>query len=68
MRLYGECDSSHIISYNQVILPVFSFFFSDDCINSVQMILQERLIQGTDFVHETLGAYKTLEELWDGEL
>ncbi|KAM4079205.1 hypothetical protein ACB094_09G099500 [Castanea mollissima] len=29
----------------------------------------ERLIKGTGvFVHETFGAYKTIEELWDGEL
>lgn len=41
---------------------------STHIINSVGMILQERLIQGTEFVHETLGAYKSLEELWDGEL
>ncbi|KAM3690131.1 hypothetical protein ACB098_09G101200 [Castanea mollissima] len=32
-------------------------------------IEQERLIKGTGvFVHETFGAYKTTEELWDGEL
>jgi hypothetical protein len=31
--------------------------------------MQERLIKGTPyFVHETFGAYKTLEELWDGDL
>ncbi|KAH7553741.1 hypothetical protein JRO89_XS12G0050100 [Xanthoceras sorbifolium] len=30
--------------------------------------IYERLIKGTAFVHETFGAYKTIEELWDGEL
>jgi alcohol dehydrogenase (NADP+) len=31
--------------------------------------MQERLIKGTGlFLHETFGAYKTIEELWDGEL
>lgn len=30
--------------------------------------MQERLIKGTAFVHETMGYYKTIEELWDGEL
>ncbi|OWM67184.1 hypothetical protein CDL15_Pgr000636 [Punica granatum] len=29
---------------------------------------EERPIKGTGFVHETLGYYKSLEELWDGEL
>lgn len=29
--------------------------------------MQERLIKGTGFVHETLGFYKNIEELWDGE-
>ncbi|WZZ81657.1 hypothetical protein YC2023_102229 [Brassica napus] len=27
-----------------------------------------RLVQGTSFVHETMSPYKTLEELWDGEI
>jgi hypothetical protein len=30
--------------------------------------LQARLLRGTSFVHETLSPYKTLEELWDGEI
>ena len=30
--------------------------------------MQERLVKGTGlFVHEIYGAYKTPEELWDGE-
>ncbi|KAK9266434.1 hypothetical protein L1049_021437 [Liquidambar formosana] len=28
----------------------------------------ERIIKGIPFVHETFGPYKTLEELWDGEI
>lgn len=35
---------------------------------SFWMIMQEKFVQGTGFVHETLGAYKTLEELWDEKL
>ncbi|KAK8613133.1 hypothetical protein V6N13_100906 [Hibiscus sabdariffa] len=31
-------------------------------------IVQERLIRGSGFVHETFGAYRTMEELWDGEI
>lgn len=30
--------------------------------------MQARLVRGSPFVHETFGAYKTVEELWDGEL
>ena len=30
--------------------------------------MQDRLIKGTAFVDETCGAFKTIEELWDGEL
>ncbi|KAK3441218.1 hypothetical protein EUGRSUZ_B01498 [Eucalyptus grandis] len=29
---------------------------------------QDKLIKGTGFVHETLSAYKTVQELWDGEV
>lgn len=25
-------------------------------------------MKGTRFVHETFGSYKTLQELWDGEI
>ncbi|OMO97288.1 Aldo/keto reductase [Corchorus olitorius] len=27
-----------------------------------------RLVRGSAFVHETYGAYRTFEELWDGEI
>ncbi|KAG5071378.1 hypothetical protein JHK86_006589 [Glycine max] len=30
--------------------------------------IKQRLIKGTAFVDETCGAFKTIEELWDGEL
>jgi len=30
--------------------------------------MQERLLKATFFTDETYGAYKTIEELWDGEL
>jgi len=30
--------------------------------------MQDRLIKGTFCTDETYGAYKTVEELWDGEL
>nr|KYP76687.1 Aldose reductase [Cajanus cajan] len=31
-------------------------------------LLQARLLRGTSFVHETYGGYRTIEELWDGEI
>jgi hypothetical protein len=30
--------------------------------------MQERLVTGTTLVHGTYGAYRTLDELWDGEM
>ncbi|TQE08246.1 hypothetical protein C1H46_006213 [Malus baccata] len=34
----------------------------------LQMGHSARLVRGTQFVHDTYGAYRTLEELWDGEI
>lgn len=31
-------------------------------------INKERLVTGTTLVHGTYGAYRTLDELWDGEM
>lgn len=30
--------------------------------------MQEKLINGVNFVHETYGPYRSVEELWDGEI
>ncbi|MBA0558491.1 hypothetical protein Golob_015506 [Gossypium lobatum] len=37
-------------------------------IEYVNIPLQEKLIRGSSFVHPTCGAYRTTEELWDGEI
>ncbi|MBA0800768.1 hypothetical protein Gohar_011183 [Gossypium harknessii] len=37
-------------------------------IEYVNIPLQEKLIRGSNFVHPTCGAYRTTEELWDGEI
>ncbi|OMO97290.1 Aldo/keto reductase [Corchorus olitorius] len=29
---------------------------------------KEKIVKGSEFVHETYGAYRTLEEFWDGEI
>ncbi|KAK4582042.1 hypothetical protein RGQ29_025274 [Quercus rubra] len=47
---------------------VLDWSIPDDLFAKLSEIEQERLIKGTVFVHETLGDYKTIEELWDGEL
>ncbi|XP_059428017.1 NADPH-dependent aldo-keto reductase, chloroplastic-like isoform X2 [Corylus avellana] len=48
---------------------VFDWSIPEDLFAKFSEIEQERLIKGTGlFLHETFGAYKTIEELWDGEL
>ncbi|XP_031256985.1 NADPH-dependent aldo-keto reductase, chloroplastic-like [Pistacia vera] len=49
-------------------LDVFDWSIPEDLFVKFTEIQQGRLIKGTAFVHETLGGYKTVEELWDGEL
>ncbi|KAM0991320.1 hypothetical protein ACFX2C_009719 [Malus domestica] len=46
---------------------IFDWSIPEDLFAKFSEINQERLIKGTGFVHETLGAYRTVEELWDGE-
>jgi len=31
------------------------------------LLMQERIVTGSDFVYKTSPGYKTTEELWDGE-
>ncbi|CAN1275471.1 NADPH-dependent aldo-keto reductase, chloroplastic [Linum perenne] len=40
----------------------------DELFAKFSEIEQERLVKGTGVVHETFGAYRSLEELWDGEI
>ncbi|XP_073066572.1 aldo-keto reductase family 4 member C10-like [Primulina eburnea] len=47
---------------------LFSWAIPDDLIVKFSEIEQARLLRGTSFVHETLGEYKTVEDLWDGEI
>ncbi|KAF5476123.1 hypothetical protein F2P56_007868 [Juglans regia] len=49
-------------------LEVFDWSISKDLFAKFSEIEQERLCKGTAYVHETFGAYKTIEELWDDEL
>ncbi|KAG8649364.1 NADPH-dependent aldo-keto reductase, chloroplastic [Manihot esculenta] len=47
---------------------VFDWSIPDDLLAKFSEIEQVRLIRGTGFVDETYGVYRTVEELWDGEV
>ncbi|CAD5325744.1 unnamed protein product [Arabidopsis thaliana] len=47
---------------------VLGWSIPEEMFDKFSKIEQARLVQGTSFVHETLSPYKTLEELWDGEI
>ncbi|KAK6943011.1 NADP-dependent oxidoreductase domain [Dillenia turbinata] len=49
-------------------LDVFDWSIPEDLFAKFSEIEQARLLDGIEFVHETMGHYKTIEELWDGEL
>ncbi|KAL0720878.1 hypothetical protein Bca4012_035477 [Brassica carinata] len=46
---------------------VFSWSIPDDMLSMFSEIEQRRLVSGMSYVHET-SPYKTLEQLWDGEI
>ncbi|XP_039008999.1 NADPH-dependent aldo-keto reductase, chloroplastic-like [Hibiscus syriacus] len=47
---------------------VFDWSIPDDLFAKFSEIEQARLLRGDSFVHETFGSYRTVEELWDGEI
>ncbi|XP_042045873.1 NADPH-dependent aldo-keto reductase, chloroplastic-like [Salvia splendens] len=47
---------------------IFSWCIPDDLFSKFSEIEQARLVRGTFAVHETLSQYRTVEELWDGEV
>ncbi|KAH7865342.1 hypothetical protein Vadar_005370 [Vaccinium darrowii] len=49
-------------------LDVFDWSIPEDLFAKFSEIEQTKLVKGTELVHETLGAYKNIEELWDGEI
>ncbi|XP_061339798.1 NADPH-dependent aldo-keto reductase, chloroplastic-like isoform X1 [Gastrolobium bilobum] len=53
-----------IVKFSEIKQASTSFFFN----TTWNLLLQERLIKGTFAVHETYGAYRSIEELWDGEV
>lgn len=57
-----------------IMLMIVMFVMISDLESSLvsvfflKKIVQARLVQGTSFIHETFGGYKTIEQLWDGEV
>ncbi|KAF8101888.1 hypothetical protein N665_0201s0195 [Sinapis alba] len=49
-------------------LDVFDWSIPEDLFVKFSNIPQEKLVRGVEFAHETLGFYKTIDELWDGEI
>ncbi|XP_051131960.1 NADPH-dependent aldo-keto reductase, chloroplastic-like [Andrographis paniculata] len=47
---------------------VFDWSIPDDLLAKFSEIKQERLLPGEFAVHETLSQYKSLEQVWDGEI
>ncbi|CAM8973345.1 unnamed protein product [Rhodiola kirilowii] len=47
---------------------IFDWSIPEELMSKLSEIEQVKLIRGEYFVHETLGHYKTIEELWDGEI
>ncbi|CAM8980969.1 unnamed protein product [Rhodiola kirilowii] len=47
---------------------IFDWSIPEDLMTKLSEIAQVRLNEATFVVHETLGEYKTVEELWDGEI
>lgn len=49
-------------------LEVYDWSIPDDLLIKLSEIEQARLLRGDFLVHETLSQYKSVEELWDGEI
>ncbi|XP_050218614.1 NADPH-dependent aldo-keto reductase, chloroplastic-like [Mercurialis annua] len=47
---------------------VFQWSIPEDLFAKFSEIEQERLVKGAFFVHEKCGPYKSIEDLWDGEI
>ncbi|KAM6574499.1 NADPH-dependent aldo-keto reductase, chloroplastic [Cannabis sativa] len=47
---------------------VYGWSIPDDLFAKFAEFEQARLLKGSSFAHETCGSYRTLEDLWDGEI
>ena len=51
-----------------VLFTRLSLLHSSPALTKTVFYLQARLLRGTSFAHDTYGSYRTIEDLWDGEL
>ncbi|KAJ4704598.1 Aldo-keto reductase family 4 member like [Melia azedarach] len=49
-------------------LDIFDWCIPEDLFAKYSEIEQSRLIRGHAYVHDTFGSYRSVEELWDGEI
>ncbi|KAK9986414.1 hypothetical protein SO802_031365 [Lithocarpus litseifolius] len=49
-------------------LSLFDWFIPPELFSKLSEIHQQRLLRGEFAIHETLSPYKSLQELWDGEI
>ncbi|XVF55201.1 hypothetical protein PTKIN_Ptkin06aG0017800 [Pterospermum kingtungense] len=49
-------------------LDIFDWSIPQDLFAKFSEIEQEKIVRGNEFVHQTCGAYRTIEEFWDGEI
>ncbi|XVE96930.1 hypothetical protein REPUB_Repub02eG0266500 [Reevesia pubescens] len=49
-------------------LDVFNWSIPQELLPKFSPIEQEKLVRGEGYVHSTYGGYRTIEELWDGEI
>ncbi|CAI0427290.1 unnamed protein product [Linum tenue] len=77
LRAFCQSKSVHLSGYSPLGSPGTTWIEGDVLNNPIltevaeklgKTPAQARLLRGTGFVHETYGAYKSIEELWDGEL
>ncbi|MBA0756748.1 hypothetical protein Gogos_021504 [Gossypium gossypioides] len=61
-----QASVNFISSLSLLPSPQLSLLPMHACL--LQTSLLEKLIRGSNFVHPTCGAYRTTEELWDGEI
>ncbi|GAB4856801.1 NADPH-dependent aldo-keto reductase, chloroplastic, partial [Ancistrocladus abbreviatus] len=60
-----KCSSEARLKEN---FDIFDWSIPQDSMVKFAEIKQEKFVKGREFVHEKSGGYKTLEELWDGEI
>lgn len=49
-------------------LDVLDWSIPQDMMDQFEQIEQEKLLRGDFFTHETYGPYRSVEDLWDGEI